>query len=214
MTCVRGDDSWWRRRRPPKLNRRQHANANAVKHALSELGWATWLAHIDADEVLSADRAVLAGLDPGVAAVRFEVWEVATDGTPVAHDDQVWFKRLLTSDGLRLLTELGIIRRPHNQAYFHGHVVGKSGVRPTSPGWLTCHDVLDLDNEKMPAAADHRLRVLHLESADVVEFERKWRALLDAAAPPTLRPSREALAAALRGLFARSSGRVEGAVRP
>lgn len=159
------------------------------------------MAHIDGDEVLSVDTTVLDGLGEQDSVLRFEVLEIATDGTPTGDEEPLWFKRRLSADKLALLESLGIIRHAANRAYFRGHLNGKSAVRPTARGWLSCHDVLDLAGERMPEIADPALRVLHFESADLDEFERKRRALLESRVPPALRPSREKISAALQGLF-------------
>ncbi len=202
VTCVVTDDAWWADKRPQQLNTRQRSNANLVKALLSTVDWAAWLFHVDADEVVQLDRAVLDGVPASQPAVSLAPLEAVSrkqwDGDPT------WFKRLLESDDLTLLQTLGVIERAANGAYFHGHVDGKSGLRPTTDLWLTLHHVVDADKNEIEAFTDAAsLRVLHYESFSGEDFVRKWTSLLAAGPMANFRPAREPTAIALQTLIAK-----------
>ena len=118
--------------------------------------------------------------------------------------DPTWFKRLLGSDDLTLLKTLGVIDRPSNGALFHGHVEGKSGLRPTTDLWLTLHHVVDAEKNEVEAFTDPAaLRLLHFESYSGEDFVRKWTSILAAGPKPNFRPAREPTAIALQTLIAK-----------
>jgi hypothetical protein len=94
---------------------------------------------------------------------------------------------------------LGAIDAATNQAYFHGHILGKSGVRPSSGLALTLHDAISADGKRQPRHEDDRLRLLHYDAASGEEFIRKWTALATAG-PTRYRRSRAPMARALRTL--------------
>ena len=167
VTCVLTDDEWWAGDRPGQLNVRQRINANVVKAVLSRLdpahGWADWVFHIDADEIVQIDRMALSSAPETASVVRLAPLEAVSQ----QHwdDDPTLFKRLLEDDDLTLLHTLGVIDRSHNGAYFHGHVDGKSGVRPTLDLWLALHHVVDADKTEQDrvgarGAATAALRVV------------------------------------------------------
>ncbi|MDN4171794.1 glycosyltransferase family 2 protein [Nocardioides sp. SOB77] len=200
VTCVRTDSSWWNGERPAELNVRQRVNANLVKAALSLVEVASWVFHVDADEIVQVDRGVLAAVPAETRVVRLAPLEAVSrkhwDGDPTL------FKRLLDKPDLTLLQTLGVIDRPSNGAYFHGHVDGKSGVRPATDVWLTLHHGVDADKQELPAYADaDRLRVLHYESYSGEDFVRKWTSILAAGPMANFRPAREPTAVALRALI-------------
>ncbi len=199
VTCVVTDDSWWADKRPEQLNTRQRINANVVKALLSTVDWAAWVFHVDGDEIVQLDRSVLDGVPASQAAVSLAPLETVSrkswDGDPT------WFKRLLEPDDLTLLKTLGAIDRPSNGAYFHGHVEGKSGLRPTTDLWLTLHHVVDADKNEVEAFTSSALRLLHYESYSGEDFVRKWTAILSAGPKPSYRPAREPTAVALQTLI-------------
>lgn len=178
VTCVRTDKSWWHGERPAELNVRQRINANLVKALLSGFDWADWIFHVDADEIVQIDRSVLAAVPQETRVVRLAPLEAVSrkswDGDPT------WFKRLLGKDDLILLQTLGVLDRPSNGAYFHGHVDGKSGVRPALDLWLTLHHGVDADRKELASFEDDRLRLLHYESFSGEDFVRKWTSILAA----------------------------------
>jgi hypothetical protein len=202
VTCVVTDDTWWTDKRPEQLNTRQRVNANVVKALLSAIDWAGWVFHVDGDEIVQLDRTVLAGVPASRAVVSLAPLEAVSrkswDGDPT------WFKRLLGSDDLTLLKTLGVIERPSNGALFHGHVEGKSGVRPTTDLWLTLHHVVDAEKNGVEAFTDPAaLRLLHYESFSGEDFVRKWTSILAAGPKPNFRPAREPTAVALQTLIAK-----------
>jgi hypothetical protein len=109
------------------------------------------------------------------------------------------FKRLLDDPDLNLLHVLGAIDAPTNQAYFHGHVMGKSGVRPGSGLALTLHDAISPDGERQERHEDERLGLLHYDAVSGEEFIRKWSALARAG-HARYRASRQPMARALKTL--------------
>lgn len=199
VTCVRTDKSWWLGERPAELNKRQRINANLVRCLLASFDWPQWLFHVDGDEMVHVDRAVLDALPPAVRAVNLQPLEAVSQ----KHWEQppTWFKRLLDEDDLTLLQVLGVIDAPTNDAYFHGHVLGKSGVRPDLTHWLALHHVLDDRGRRVPMHTDPRLQLLHFESFSGEDFVRKWTAILAAGPSVSLREGRTATATALRALI-------------
>ena len=199
VTCVVTDDAWWVDKRPEQLNTRQRINANVVKALLSRVDWADWVFHIDADEVVQIDRSVLGRVPAATRAVKLAPLEAVSrrqwDGDPT------WFKRLLDADDLTLLHTLGAVDRPSNGAYFHGHVDGKSGIRPTTDLWLALHHVVDAEKNEVESFTDPGLRLLHYESFSGEDFVRKWTSILAAGPVPNFRPGREPTAVALRTLI-------------
>jgi hypothetical protein len=201
VTCVVTDEAWWPDKRPEQLNTRQRVNANVVKALLSTVDWAGWVFHVDGDEVVQLDRTVLDAVPESQPAVSLAPLEAVSrkqwDGDPT------WFKRLLDADDLTLLKTLGVIDRSSNGALFHGHVEGKSGLRPTTDLWLTLHHVVDEDKNEVSAYTSPALRLLHYESFSGEDFVRKWTSILAAGPKPNFRPAREPTAIALQTLIAK-----------
>jgi hypothetical protein len=194
-----GDDAaWWRGDRPAQLNQRQRINANAAAVVLAGLGWPAWLFHIDGDEVVQVDRERLAAAPAARRAARLGVLEAVAqphwDGPPT------WFKRPLGEPELVLLATLGLIDKPRNGAYFHGHADGKCGIRPGPDAWLTIHDPVDDAGHELATYADDGLRVLHYESYSGDEFVRKWLAMAGAGSV-RFRPGRQATLVAVKALL-------------
>lgn len=202
VTCVRaGGPGWWQGERPANLNHRQRINANWAKSVLAAAGVDGWILHIDGDEVLRVDTALLDGLDASVRSIRLSPLEaVAQVG---ATQRATLFKRALDDDDLNLLHVLGAIDAPSNQAYFHGHLMGKSGVRVSSDLSLTLHDAVDPDGRRVDGLAHPDLTLLHYDAPTDREFIRKWTALAGAG-PARYRAERRASAAALRSLAGRN----------
>ena len=202
VTCVVTDASWWTDKRPEQLNTRQRINANVVKALLTSVDWAGWVFHVDADEIVQLDRSVLDSVPGPQAVVSLAPLEVVSRKQWDA--DPTWFKRLLEPDDLTLLKALGALDRAANGDYFHGHVEGKSGLRPTTELWLTLHHVVDSDkNEVDPFTDPAALRLLHYESFSGEEFVRKWTSILAAGPKPNFRPARDSTAIALQTLIAK-----------
>ncbi len=201
VTCLpttRG--GWWGGARPASLNVRQRTNANWARAVLEPFAWAQWLFHLDGDEVAHLDRAALDAVPEGHDAVWLPPWEAVSTWDAGARPTR--FKRLLDLPDLTLLHVLGRIAEPTNQAYFHGHVMGKSGVRPGSGLGLTLHDAVSPDGRRQPRHHDPRLAVLHYDAPSGEEFVRKWTALAHAG-PARYRASRAPSASALRTLVTR-----------
>lgn len=201
VTCVRTDDAWWADGRPPELNHRQRINANAVRSLLGDLGWASWLFHVDGDEVVRVDRQRLAAVPAATPAVRLEVREAVSRMR--WEQPPTWFKRPLEKPELRRLVRRGVIARPSNGVFLHGHADGKAGVRPAGDAWLTLHDPVGPDGGAVETAADASFLVLHYESYSGEEFARKWTALAQAGPDTRLRPVRQRTMDAVQELLAR-----------
>jgi Glycosyl transferase family 2 len=178
VTCVPTGRGWWAGDRPQGLNVRQRINVNLALELLVDMRWARWVFHVDGDEVVALDRGVLAAVPAGTDAVWLTPLEAVSEFG--ATKRPTLFKRLLDDDDLNLLHLLGVLAEPTNPAYFHGHVLGKSGVRPGSGLRLTLHDAVTTSGEKVPRHEDPRLRVLHHDAVSGEEFVRKWTALLGA----------------------------------
>jgi hypothetical protein len=201
VTCVVTDESWWAGKRPELLNVRQRINVNVVKALLSTVSWADWVFHVDGDEIVQIDRAVLGSVPAAQRVVNLAPLEAVSRKHWDA--DPTWFKRLLGRDDLTLLKTLGVLDRAHNGALFHGHVDGKSGVRPTTDLWLTLHHVVDGEKNDVEPFTSPGLRVLHYESYSGEDFVRKWTSILAAGPMATFRPAREPTAVALQTLIAK-----------
>lgn len=200
VTCIRTDrKDWWVEDRPQGLNVRQRINVNWVRSVLEPFPWAEWLFHIDGDEVALLDREALAGVPEERDAVWLPPLEAVSEMHPARRPTR--FKRLLGDADLNLLHVLGVIQAPTNQAYFHGHVMGKSGVRPGSGLGLTLHDAVSSDGLRQARHEDHRLRMLHYDAISGEEFIRKWTALARAG-HTRYRASRAPMARALKTLAA------------
>lgn len=200
VTCVRAGRDWWDGDRPASLNTRQRINANWTRALLEPFAWAEWLFHIDGDEVARLDRDALAGVPEGVDAVRLPPLEAVSEWSPGTRP--TLFKRLLQDDELNLLRVLGVLDEVSNQAYFHGHVMGKSGVRPSSGLGLTLHEAVSPDGRRQRAHEHDGLALLHYDATSGEEFVRKWNALA-AAGPARYRASRQPMARALKTLISR-----------
>ena len=204
VTCIPTDKLWWAGDRPSQLNFRQRINANLLKQVLSGFGWAEWLFHVDGDEVVQVDRAVLETVPATVPAVQLAPLEAVSRMHWDA--DPTWFKTLLDDDDLALLFALGVIDKPSNGAYFHGHAFGKSGIRPQEAGWLTLHKALDLDREPLEVFRHESLRLLHYESYSGEDFVRKWTAMVASGPTASFRAARGTTADAKRALIGKDLG--------
>ncbi|QCX28186.1 glycosyltransferase family 2 protein [Nocardioides jishulii] len=198
VTAVVADRPWWGGQRPALLNRRQNINANMARVVLADLGWAQWLFHVDADEVLRLDRDQLARVpagEPAVGVPPLEVVSVAEpDGPPTL------FKRLLDDDQLHLLTALGLLAEPTNSRYFRSHVAGKVGVRPGAEVWLGIHKATDATGRRLTLALPPGQEMLHYEAFSREDFVRKWVAMVGSGPNVNFGAHRMGLAKALRAL--------------
>ncbi|MDZ5619488.1 glycosyltransferase family 2 protein [Nocardioides bizhenqiangii] len=170
VTVVRTGKRYWRGHRPDDLNVRQIVNANTASYLLSPFDSVRWLFHIDGDEVLDIDRDELLSSDAPVArlSVLESVSRAHWDG-PVDR-----FKRTPTPEELVRLTRLGVIPRPHLHEYFHGHIRGKVGMRPTLDLRLSIHNVFTRAGERVVAQPSPEWHVLHYDCWSSEEFLRKW----------------------------------------
>lgn len=198
VSVVRTGKDWWLGDRPRGLNVRQRINANLAAHALAGLPGADWVFHLDGDEVFAGDRAVIEALPATDSAVWLSPLEAVSTFAPTERPTR--FKRLLDAADLNLLQVLRVIDQPTNQSYFHGHVLGRSGIRPGSGLRLALHEAIDDDGRIVPRAEHAALRVLHYDSISGEEFVRKWRAMLGAG-PVKYRPDRAPTAQALQAVI-------------
>ncbi len=197
VTCLPTGRGWWHGDRPRSLNVRQQVNVNWLRTVLEPLSWARWLFHVDGDEVARLDADALAAVPEGVDAVWLSPLEAVSEPEPAVRP--TLFKRLLDEDELSLLQVLGVVPEASNQAYFHGHVMGKSGVRPASGLGLSLHHAVGPDGTRQPRHEDGRLTLLHYDAVSGVEFIRKWERLAHAG-PARYRASRAPVARALSTL--------------
>jgi hypothetical protein len=200
VTCVPAGRDWWAGSRPGGLNVRQRTNVNLALELLADMEWAQWVFHVDGDEVVALDREVLAALPAETDAVWLTPLECVSRFAATERPTQ--FKRLLDDGELDLLHTLGVVSSPTNAAYFHGHVLGKSGVRPGSGLRLTLHDAVTRSGDRVPTYKDDRMRVLHYDAVSGEAFVRKWTALLGAG-PARFRKDRAPTINALRTLTAK-----------
>jgi Glycosyl transferase family 2 len=200
VTCILAGRGWWAGDRPQGLNVRQRINANLALELLADMGWAQWVFHVDGDEVVAVDREELAAVPAGIDAAWLTPLESVSRFD--APERPTLFKRLLDDDDLHLLHTLGVLSTPTNRAYFHGHVMGKSGVRPGSGLRLTLHDAVTSSGDRVPRHEDVSLRVLHHDAVSGAEFVRKWTAIMGAG-PAVFRKDRASTVNALRTLTAK-----------
>lgn len=202
VTCVPAwDESWWGSAERPGLNGRQNLNCSVVNALLADRPWAEWLFHLDADEVVLLDRDRLEGLDRSVDVVLLEVLESVSH--PDAEADGGWFKRLLAREERETLVERGLLAELPNKSYFHGHVIGKSGWRPSYRLRAGLHRPRDLSGTAVKGMEAEWLRMLHFESQSLQEFERKWRNLAGSGLDRIkVRTERRPVAAAVQDLLA------------
>lgn len=198
VTTVVTDDGWWNSPRPKLLNRRQNINANLAKSVLAREGWASWLFHIDADEIVRIDRAALDAVKQERPAVGLRPLEVVS--TLEQRGEPSTFKRLLDDDELSLLAALGLVAEPSNSRYFRSHIAGKVGVRPQAKVWLGIHKATDEAGERVPLVRLEGLRMLHLESYSGEEFVRKWTNMVTSGPSMHFGAHRQMLATALKKL--------------
>ena len=204
VTSIATGREWWAGDRPAQLNVRQRINANLLKHLLSGFDWAEWLFHVDGDEIVQIDRGVLDTVPAAVPAIQLTPLE-AVSRMHWDHDP-TWFKTLLGDDDLALLHALGVIDRPTNRTYFHGHPYGKSGIRPRATGWLTLHTAVGQHRESLEAFKHEALRLLHYESYSGEDFVRKWTAIVASGPTASFRTVRGTTADALRALIGKDLG--------
>lgn len=200
VTCIPTGKAWWGEDRPASLNVRQRINVNWTLAVLESFTWAEWLFHVDGDEVACLDPEAMAAVPESADAVRLRPLEAVSELEPVARPTR--FKRLLDDADLNLLRVLGVIDDASNRAYFHGHVMGKSGVRPRSGLALTLHDAITPEGVAQQGHDDPRLRLLHYDAISGEQFIRKWNALAKAG-HARYRPSRAPTARALKSLVSR-----------
>lgn len=199
VTHLVADDAWWGGKRPADLNDRQRLHANITKAVLTVVPGVDWLFHVDADEICQIDRAAIAAVPASYDAVRLAPLEAVS--RPHWDASPTWFKRLLGEADLRLLEVLGVIEKPANGQYFHGHVEGKTATRPRLDRWLTIHRTVDEQRDEVPHFKAPGLTVLHYESYSGEDFVRKWSAMLAAGPEISLRPVRERTKAAVQALI-------------
>ncbi len=173
VTAVVTDDAYWAGERPDSLNLRQEVNANLVNFLLAWTRSAQWLAHLDSDECLHVDRRRLDALSPEAQVVSLKVWEAVSQ---LEEPEVQYFKRTLRPRELAVLYSLGMLERPSNSLYFRGHRYGKVLLRPSFDAVMKIHSVLDTTGTELPMSTGPGLRLLHYDSATLVEFVRKWDA--------------------------------------
>jgi len=198
VTTVVTDKSWWRDQRPQLLNKRQRVNANLARAVLTQVDWAEWLFHIDADEIAQIDRAELAKVPRRRHAVGLTPLEVVSEMHP--DGEPHLFKPLLEEGDLALLQALGVLAEPTNSLYFRSHIAGKVGVRPRDDVWLGIHKATDRDDKRLPLVHKPGLRMLHLESYSGEEFVRKWTAMVRSGPSMHFGTHRMQLATALKAV--------------
>lgn len=198
VTYVVTNTPWWRGDRPHLLNKRQRVNANIAKAVLAFSPWATWLFHIDADEVVQLDRQVLDAVPRHVKAVGIRPLEVVSTLHP--EGEPRLFKRLLDDDELDLLHQLQVLDEPSNSFYYRSHIAGKVGVRPRLDIWLGIHKAADRDDNRWPLVFRDELRMLHFESYSGEDFVRKWTSMVRSGPKMHFGTQRLSIAYGLRAL--------------
>lgn len=197
VLLFRGPD-WWGETRPTALNARQRVNAYFAGALLSRFPWAEWLFHIDGDEIALLDHSVVSTVPAEYRAIHLAPLEAASEPVPTGRATR--FKRLLERDELFLLHGLGVIAKPNNGQYFHGHVNGKSGIRPAVDIRLGAHVAVDAAGERIEHFEHADLRHLHYESDSAEEFVRKWSSMASSGRTPRMRQNRRRVVGAVSAL--------------
>lgn len=200
VTVTDTEDGYWGGSRPSNLNSRQTINANRINYLLSELDVVEWLFHIDGDECLDIDKAQFQKLDTDIEYVRLATKE-SVSTSEARSKETIYFKRLLSPDELSLLTTLGVIEAPRNRKYFHGHVSGKAGIRPSTSYGLHTHEARRLQGETPTAFKAEWLNILHYESFTPEEFLRKWSVHIEAGRGTTFRDDKEIVQGSIKGVL-------------
>lgn len=186
--------------RSKSLNTRQTINANRVNHLLADVPEAQWLFHIDGDEFLDIDKERLLALGAEVEVVRLMPKESVSTSHP---EYSGYVKHLLTPDELALLKVLDLVDSASNRRWFHGHVLGKVGIRPSRDLGLHIHHARRYGAEQtMEDFRAEWLHVVHHESVTLQEFVRKWEAHIGAGPATKFRGEKELIRAAIRGVLA------------
>lgn len=198
VTAIVTDKSWWKGRRPARLNLRQNINANLALAAVEKVDGVEWLFHVDADEVVHLDRAVLDAVPDDVKVVNLRPLEVV--GVLEPQGPPTLFKRLLTDGELQLVVALGLLEEPTNPRYFRSHIAGKMGVRPGSDRFLEIHMATDGQGVRKRPHRAAGLEMLHYEAFSGAEFVRKWTNMISSGPSMHFGDERMALATALQTL--------------
>jgi hypothetical protein len=171
VTGIVADERYWGAKRPENVNSRQKINANLIRVALAATGHAAWLFHIDADETLQVERSALDSLPAEIRAVRLRPLEA------VSTDRSGWegrYKRLLDPHELALLHTLGVIPQQKNSAYFHGHHIGKVGIRPSLDVAIEIHYARDAQGSNIPLESRPEFNHTHDASLTPGDFISHW----------------------------------------
>ncbi|WP_206064984.1 glycosyltransferase family 2 protein [Nocardioides sp. JQ2195] len=198
VTTVVTDKSWWRGKRPGRLNLRQNINANLALAVAEQVGGVEWLFHVDADEVVRIDRDVLDQVPAEANVVNLRPLEVV--GVLEPQGPPTLFKRLLDEGELQLAVALGLLEEPSNPRYFRSHIAGKMGVRPGTDRYLEIHMATDAEGVRKPAHRAPGLEMLHYEAYSGAEFVRKWKNMITSGPTMHFGDERMALATALKTL--------------
>ncbi|MCL2543979.1 MAG: glycosyltransferase family 2 protein [Nocardioidaceae bacterium] len=172
VSVVSTDKGWWRGEKPKAVEPRQIANANVANAILATLPSVEWVVHLDGDEAMSFDRADLAACDADV--VRIPTLEAASQRT-WRGGRPAYFKRLASTTQLRAMAAYGAIDEPTLDAYYRGHVAGKTAIRPHLSHRVGVHAAYDEAGAKIEPAQAGDAQLLHYESWCLEDFVDRWR---------------------------------------
>ncbi|MCL2613103.1 MAG: glycosyltransferase family 2 protein [Nocardioidaceae bacterium] len=172
VSVVHTDAAYWNHDRPTPLPDRQMVNANLSLAALAKVPSAGWLFHIDVDEALSFDRETFLELDP--RAARFPTLEAVAKRRWRGGEPK-YFKKQPRPEDLYALAGLGAIARPDLDAYFRGHHLGKTGVRPSPDVRFRVHSVYEHPDTKIETIIPPDMHLLHYASWCLDDFVDRWR---------------------------------------
>lgn len=166
-------DDYWYGGRPLKVEDRQQTNANLANAVLTVVPSVRWLFHLDCDEALLFDRAVL--MRSASRAVRFPTLEALAQSDQPS-DSNLRFKKIPTQTQLLALSALGAIAEPDMDLYLRGHAAGKSAVRPDLAIRLGVHVPFDARGNKLTGVeVPPDSFLLHYESWCLDDFVTRWK---------------------------------------
>ena len=172
--------TWWPDDRPASLNVRQRINANWARACWSRSAGPSGSSTSTATRSRCA-RPGGARRGPAGRRRRLARRRGRRSASGPSRSGRPGSSGSSTTPTSTCCTCSGAIDEPTNQAYFHGHVMGKSGVRPASGLGLTLHEAVSADGQAPAARTRTRgCGVLHYDAASGEEFVRKWTALATA----------------------------------
>jgi hypothetical protein len=190
VVSIRCDAAYWAARRmqkPDAIEHRQIANANFALQIARAEGY-DWIAHIDSDELLLAERPLgLVLAEYSADVVRFDIKEaVAEQDFYVCRFETTLFRQPLTEDRRKRLASIapadiqGIL---FEGEYFRAHTVSKAAVRLNSR--IESMGIHGPRSPRLSEVQTPKIVLLHYDCIGIDDWRRKWVRRLDASGTAT-----------------------------